>query len=240
MEVIRQGLGALQRNRGAFLLYFAITATFHGALLTVHLQIIEPRAQSFSAIVLMLIRLGSIVGVTAAYALAQCIAFSRIGRDIDRPLWKVAGDTEAIRKFYNLWFILMLVNVLVFQICDQVAATASNDSTSLMLLLLWLTTVSVLIPLGAAVMFQGRAGREEIGRAFETLTRQLPRTLLIVLLAYVITSVVLAIQSLVLPMWCLPIEWLIDSYGDCLIFSCTWVLCMYNRDEESEDTDLDF
>lgn len=240
MEVIREGFAALQRNRSAVLWYFAITSIAHGILLVMRLQLIEPHAEEFSAAMLTFIRLGTMVGVTAAYALAQCVAFSRIGTDIDRPLWKISGDAEAIRKFYNLWFILMLVNVLVFQFCDQVAASISNDSTTLMLLLLWLMTVSLLIPFGTAVMFQGRAGSEELGRAFDTLTRQFSRTLIILLMAYGITSLVLAFQSVNLPIWCLPIVWLIDSYGDCLIFSCTWVLCMYNRDDETEDSDFDF
>lgn len=239
--MINEAFIAVQRNRAPLLAYMAVgVGVYATRLLGDYVAFdtfeAEPRALWFQAY-----RFLSELATAAVYAAAQSIVFARIGAEMDRPLWKISGDMDSLRRFFKLWFLLDLSSVLLYRLADEFAKAIGNDSSAVTLLLLWIMTVVLFVPFGACVMFYGHVRKEEIGQAVNTLADQFPRFLAILLMGYIITSLVLGIQTArILPVWALPSLALLDSFGECLVFSATWLLCIDHRDEDTEGPDLDF
>lgn len=181
--------------------------------------------------------------VHAGFAAAlQAICFARLGRDIDRPLWKCESDTEALRRFFEPWFLLNLVLVMLVHLA--VRAQASGDES------LWagLQTIFMLffvvtIPIGACIMYHGKLVWPELPEALRPMLYQMPHTLtviLVLLLEFVLISVNASVfQSLQSPTkyFYLPITDVPVAFLDCLAFAAMWRVCMIQRDAGTEDQD---
>lgn len=177
--------------------------------------------------------------IAAGYAFAMCIVFGRIGREIDRPFWKIDSDWEVLRRFFNLWFILVLISILVIGLVGQFLEASTEEGQ--ILFFIWLFGNSFLIQFGGAIMFYGHCRKEEIAQAMSTLMHQLPLTLLAALVSFFFNILVINILAeQILPKWGTPAVDIIDGYGTCVVFAFTWLICMRHRDDESEDEDFDF
>lgn len=170
------------------------------------------------------------------YALVQAVAFARIGAEIDRPLWKIESDGEALRRFFALWLILNLIVFLLQRLSTQAATVYESPALAGPLFMVALLALILAVPAGAAIMFFGRPGKEETSQAFRTLFNQFPRTLGVLLLNFLIIVVVVSLsQPDTAPVWARPIFGVVGAYGDCYIFAATWIVCMYDREESEED-----
>ncbi len=239
MAILRAAFQALQRNYGPLLFYIAVVFAVYSATLSLHTLVIAPRAEELGENIRSLYSLGIDIAAVALIALAQTIAFSRIGREIDKPMWRVADDFDAVRLFYKLWLLLGLVDLSVLRFRDILLARADEESLQLILLMMWPTVVALLLPLGSAVMFYGRVGRQEVGEAVSTMMHQFPYTLLIVIVG-LLSVLFLTNLQLDLQPWGWPALAIADAYIDCLLFASMWLVCIYHRDEYEHPDDEDF
>lgn len=239
--MIKEAFAAVQRNRRSLLLYVAIIFGLHSVKLLCDYFLGQVAEAEIPPTVEHAYAFVSDIVAAAVYAVAQCTAFARIGREMDRPFWKIEGDGEALRRFFKLWFLLDLAGILLLRIVDGYASELDGESISVVLFFFWIIIAVLLVPFGASVMFYGQVGKEEVLRAATTLIDQLPRTMLVLLMGYVIASIVIGIQMAgILPPWATPSLAILDGFGDCLIFCAVWLICIYHRDEDAEGPDLDF
>jgi hypothetical protein len=241
VDLLNEAFRAVQRNIGALLFYICFTGGMSVARLLTDTWFESLDKETISPLLETGYPLLTEILLAAGYALALSVVFARMGREIDQPFWKVDSDWEALRRFFNLWFILVLLNILLANQANQLAADGGTQSEGVALYLFSLLLNSLLIQIGGAIMFYGHVQKEEIGQAFTTLLHQFPRVLLAALVSFFFTILVLSIMSdEILPKWATPTLQIIDGYGTCLVFAFTWLICMRHRDEESEDEDFDF
>lgn len=237
--MVSEAFAAVQRNYRALILYLVATIGITSITLAIDTLIIDPRRDTLDVVYLRTFDFSADIVTAVVFALAQAIVFSKMGAEIDRPLWKISGVSESIRKFFSLWFILMLVNIALARFTER-ADESGYPAVAYVLSSCWLVWLVIVVPLGSAIMFYGRPGLKEIRMAQETFARQFPRTLVVFLMALVIIVLFQALLSYDFPKWTRPFLGMIDGYGDCLLFSCTWILCMLHRDDDGDDIDFDF
>lgn len=239
MELLKDAFRAVQRNLGSLLLYIFFGAAMSFARILSNKWFEALDKETLSPLIENGFPIISKIIIAAGYALLLCVVFARIGREIDRPFWKVESDREAIRRFFSLWFILLLISILCGDLIGQLITDSPKDGQ--ILSLVWLFGNSFLIQVGGAIMFYGHCRKEEIAQAMSTLLHQLPLTLLAALVSFFFNSLVIEIMRAgILPDLVTPVLDIIEGYGFCVVFAFTWLICMRHRDEESEDEDFDF
>lgn len=238
-SIFRAAFQGLQRNAGVLLFYLAVSAATYTARMLLDTFYLQPRLEDLSVNATQLFFLVSDIVAVAIIAFAQTIAFSRMGRDIDRPMWRVADDKDALRLFYRLWLLLGLANVALARFVDVAASQTTQASAQLTLFFMWLVVAVLLVPFGASVMFYGRFARAELIEALSTMMHQLPRVLVLMFIGLFFGMLIINLQ-LELPVPARPILAIIDGYLDCFLFVCMWLICMYDRDDVSRPDDSDF
>jgi hypothetical protein len=174
----------------------------------------------------------------ALHALAASVAFSRLGRELDKPLWKVPTDGEAVRRFFMLWFTMLLALTAADRVAFMVARTTGEETFYLVALMLLLVGNAFMFVAGACVMFHGRHEWSELGEALGPVGRFPAHTMLFVLLGFAAYMVlVLAIQGLPRGLQLLPM--LVSTLVDCIIFAGAWQVCRIHRDAPPAN-DFDF
>ena len=238
MAILRAAFQALQRNYGPLLFYIGVAFAIYSVRLSLDALVIAPKSEEIAENILRLYSIAIDIAAVAVVAMAQTIAFSRIGREVDKPMWRVVDDVEAVRLFYKLWLLLGLINIAGPRFMDAVVRT-EDVAVLLTLRIMWLTGAVMLILFGSAVMFYGRVGREEVGEAFSTIGRQFPKILLIVIVGIFFGLFLIELQP-ELPLWAWPALAIADAYIDCLFFASMWLVCIYHRDEYDHPDDEDF
>lgn len=236
--MLRLAVQAIDHNFRAVLLYIGIHVSASTAIFFTRIKFLNPVAGDDPSPLWNTADIGLDIVDGIAWAIAQCIAFAWIGRNIDKPNWKVATAGESLKRFFGFWLLLDLTLVLVFRFFQFSVAAGVDPAVALWLPILY---ASGTITMGAAIMFYQRVGTEEIGQALRTLGHQFPRTLLVVCMAgagFIFLSMLQPMTSK-FPL-ALPLISILDSVLDCFIFSCTWILCMYYREASENDSDIDF
>lgn len=172
------------------------------------------------------------IALAAGYAAGAALGFSRLGREIDCPLWKVAGDGEALRRFFALWFVLSLVQLTLLRLM----MTASNDAVIALLRYCYFLLALLLVPLGACNMFPGSF---EWGHFVPNLAP--------LLLKFMDTLAMLFVNLLMLIAWFVYLIFMVDHPSlavqfwpealfnafccliDCYVFAGVWLICMEAR-----------
>ena len=239
MAIIRAALQAVQRNYGPLLFYIGVGFAVYSARLALDALVIAPRSEDFGENLIRMYSFAIDIVAVAIVAMAQTVAFSRIGREIDRPTWRVENDMDAIRLFYTLWLLLGLLNVAAIRFLDIVVTRMDEPPVQFALAMMWLTGAVLLVPFGAAIMFYGRVGRREVGEAVSTMLRQFPHTFLIAIIGIFAGMFLINLQP-DLPLWARPALAIADGYVDCLLFASMWLVCIYHRDEYEHPDDEDF
>ena len=93
----------MQHNLSALFLYLAIVVGADTLKLLVDVVWIEPAREQLGKGLVQAYGFGSLLLLSVCFALGQSVAFARMGREMDRPLWKVSGDREAIRRYVNIF-----------------------------------------------------------------------------------------------------------------------------------------
>jgi hypothetical protein len=170
---------------------------------------------------------------------AQSIAFSRMGKEIDKPLWKIGGDLEALKRYFGLWFVLNFMAISFNEAANYFLLADRQDIGGMFFLLFCLVN-TVYIPIGACIMFHGRFDRGQLAEHLKPLFRQVAMAFAIFMFSagIVILFIVLVAQTQAQP-WMLPIINVVIAYFDCVVFAATWLLCMHDR-MHPEEVELDF
>lgn len=239
MAILRAAFQALQRNYGSLLFYIGVAFAIYSVRLSLDALVIAPKSEEIAENILRLYSIAIDIAAVAVVAMAQTIAFSRIGREIDKPMWRVADDLDAVRLFYKLWLLLGLLSVAAVRFRDILLRGTDEAPVQLILVMMWLTGAVLLILFGSAVMFYGRVGKQEVTEAFSTMTRQFPYTLLIVIVGFFSSFFLINLQ-LDLPLWARPALAIADGYLECFLFASMWLVCIYHRDEYEHPDDEDF
>ena len=236
--MIRDAFAALQRNYPALLLYIGITTGFYALKLAGETYLLEHyKADTLTGLSQSYLFLSGLV-TAALYAVAQAIAFSKLGQDLDRPFWKVDSAKEALIRFFGLWFLLDLINLtlLIFT-----AVVPVDDGTRATLQVFWLMWAAFYVPLGATIMFYGHLRKEELKETLSTICHQLPSYFIISFFAFCVIVLVLSLSDSDIPLWSKPGLSIVDGYMKCFIFACTWYICRIHRDrQDDQEDDFDF
>jgi len=239
VQLLKEAFRAVQRNLGPLVSYifFSAVMTFIRILTNKWIEALDK--ETLSPLIEHGFPFARDILVAAGYAILISIVFARMGREIDRPFWKIETDREAVRRFFKLWFILFLLNILAMDLVGKMIVASPDEGQ--LLAVMWLVGYSFLVLIGGSIMFYGHCRKEEIAQAMSTLLNQLPLTLLAAIVSFFFNSLVLEIlRTGILPDLATPALDIIEGYGFCLVFAFTWLICMRNRDEESEDEDFDF
>lgn len=260
MDLIDDGLRSLARNFSTLLLgsvlVFIVSGAYYFAtalaLDTLYPELLVAAGQARAAaetntgeiitmpslgqppLAYVLVNILSEVALAIAISVVYALVFARLGRLLDRPLWKCASDAEAVRRFFMPWFILTLSTIAL--------RDAQGNSGSVELYLLIETTMIFLspfvVPIGTCVMHHGALNWEEIGAILTPIGRQF-RMIIPVLLVGILQYMLQEWFSSVLPngpeavytraagatLCNVPI-WIMDA----LVFCMMWRVCMLDRD----------
>ncbi len=188
------------------------------------------------------------IALAAAIAAVQAIVFARIGKDIDRPLWKCSDDLDALRRFFLPW---LLLNLGYTAIAEVGSLAIRNDLGALFQLteMLRLFYMLLYLPIGACIMYWGRLDWNELGETLRPIVRQFALVLNVFLLQlaqhFVNLELSIVLQGkdpatlsyvLFFALGAMPITLL-----ELLAFVAMWHVLMINRNApEDEDEDFDF
>lgn len=241
MAILRSAFLALQHNLGPLFFYLCVGFVVYSARLAIDILVIEPMGEDISETFTRFYGITAEIIAVSIIAFSSTIAFSRIGRDIDRPMWRVEDDREALRRFYGLWLLLGLGNIAALRILDIAAASTDEESIRFLLAMIWLSGAVLMVPFGCAVMFYGRVKRQEVGEALATMLRHIPYVLLFSMIGIFFGFMFIGLQP-DLPIWARPALAIADAYLDCFLFACMWLVCIYHRDdyEQPDNQDFDF
>lgn len=197
-----------------------------------------------------LYNLGKQFALAGFVALLQAVLFARMGRSVDRPLWKCEGDSEAIRQYFPTWFMLNLLGMVLQQL--QVNAQNSGDEGLMVFMeFVFMIAYMLVIPVGACVMHAGALEWPRAGEILAPIGRQLRQVLLVFVLmslGYILHFVSVQVlhsalggegvdAAVLLPALAIAPPALVE----CLAFLIMWRILMLDRDERFYDnTGYDF
>lgn len=171
------------------------------------------------------------------YALASALAFPILGRQIDHPLWDFKPTLPNFLHFFSLWFTLYLISITSLLL---ITLTNIPDETKSSFIILWLLLQTLLLPIGATIMFYGTLNRDTIAPIIDTFLSQLPYYIATSFCTFLLYTVFMQFQRGSFPPVALPLLEIISAYAECLIFSFCWELCKRHRTAQEESDDLDF
>jgi hypothetical protein len=174
---------------------------------------------------------------SAIFAFAQALAFPMLGREIDKPLWKIQSTPSIIFQFFSFWltlnFLLLTIDLLI-----SLSGISNDDKFSIYLW--WLMSAAFLVPFGSTVMFYGQTGWQEIKQAITTIFGQFPYYMGITFLTFFFYLIFVQLHSLNLPIWGTAGLQTLSTTIDCIVFSFCWEVCKKHRDEQETMDDIDF
>jgi len=246
LRIIQEAFKALRRNQTALLIYLAVTVPLLCADRLIFDLLGGPTVEDFQRhLGLRVYVFVDELIVALGYALAQSIAFARLGKDIDRPLWKVSGDLEAVRRFFGLWFVLCLTVRVIFLLAIRAGANADGERLAAAFLYLYFMSAALYIPVGSCLMFHGGFQGPKPRESLAPLVRQLSMALGLVLFGYLQVSIMFALSYAaetgpVNPLWVLIPAEVLDAACNLFAFSWAWLICIVDRNRvPHEDIDLD-
>jgi hypothetical protein len=251
----REAAIALRQNGRSVLYYIAAGMLIAALDAMLDLFVLAPASGEAPDTALNLALIVSSILMVALGALASTIFFARVGREMDKPMWRVADDRDALRLFYRMWLLLGLLTLAYARVMEQFLSSA--DSTGLIVFLctffIWATLLNVF---GAFVMFYGRTGRDELNAAFGTFAHHLGPIIAVSLVGLLAGLMLVDAQQRILqigtaadatPMH-LALRVLLttllggaDSLVSIFIFAYAWLVCIFHRDHfEEPGDDFDF
>jgi hypothetical protein len=240
-------MASVQRNLPAALVYAAVSTLLNLVLflglIAVGGDADAQDAQRFSVQVYDLV--GNLV-MAAALAALQTVVFARLGREIDRPLWRSPNAADAMRRFFQLWLILNLIAVAIGQLL-QLAGRQEAEAAIVLLVFFYMLVLLFTVPVGACIMFSGAFEWREIGSSLAPLVHQAPRTLILLLLNLFQVALLFELVKLRAIRADEPaVFWTVFmlapvamAYIDCVVFAGTWHICIEHRNAD-QDVDFDF
>lgn len=256
MNFYREAAKGLRHN-GRSVLYYILAGMLIAALDAVlDLFVLAPASGEAPDTAMNVALIVSSILMVALGALASTIFFSRVGREMDKPMWRVADDRDALRLFYRLWLLLGLLTLAYARVMEQFLSGSSDPAGLIAFLCTFFVWATLLNVFGAFVMFYGRTGREEINAAFGTFAHHLGPVIAISLLGLLAGLTLVDAQQriirigttadatsihLALRIVLSTLLGGIDSLVSIFIFAYAWLVCIFHRDHfEAPGDDFDF
>lgn len=243
MRIVIDGWNSLKQNLGVVYFYVGVHVLLAlvFAAVGVYLKPYMPEAGSIPRWYQGYQFLQELVSAGVVSAV-QAVAFARLGREIDKPLWKCPTDGEALRRFFMPWFLLNLFTLLIGSLSLQATQRELMDVASV-LMMLQLIALLFVVPVGTCVMYWGRFRWRELGEALTPLVRQMPDVLIVFVMLFAQFIVFYAEQyylfltqeNPVAQALAPPIAFIPMTLLELLAFAVLWRFCMINRDAEVED-----
>ena len=178
---------------------------------------------------------------SSLYALLCSVCFARLGKEIDRPLWKCRDDLEAVRRFFTPWLMLFLLTSTLSDVAGRLMENGLEGPAVFFVLSHTLCFVLGL-PMGACIMHAGGLHWDALHEVFKPMRTLFPLCLYAIGLMFlelfwqVLLGPLLKESLSVFPVILLPV-----AYLDCLTFALMWRICMIQRDlPPDSDWDDDF
>jgi hypothetical protein len=240
----------LRRNIGTVAVYLVLTGGVSaiGRLATrvaASDLFAAPPAQTLAAF-----RFTSDLFLAAGFGFVQALLFSRLGEEMDRPLWKVPGDREAVRRFFPLWFAINLLTVTTLSLMERAAKAGAPEDVSNSLLLALFLLFLFATPAGAVIMFLGKFRWQDVPAAFVPLSTQFREFVIVLILNFFVFTWYLDLAPSLLErpelrdnqVFLTAIEAPFNLI-DCLVFAAVWHICRMHRqymNEQGGNDDFDF
>lgn len=233
---------AVVRNPRALVLYIVLVMGVAGGKLAVMYPFTGGETLEDPQLAVRLVDLLTDLALAGTYAFAQTVAFSWLGQDLDRPLWRVKGIKDALTRFYPVWLMLDLLILAFSTIAGKLLVADINNSLGQFMMLLFLVMQIIAIPIGAAIMFHGELKWRELGQSLAPLGRQFFSTFLVVCFS---GTVLVMLLFVLLPataevLWLRPFIEIPGGLAECVIFAATWFICIMDREADTANDDFDF
>jgi hypothetical protein len=238
VEFINQARDDLRRNPGPALawlvLVFCFSLFYTGADHFVTGDLPQTDPPHWAAVY----RLVMAIVFAAVISAGEAVFFARLGREIDKPLWKCPSDYDALRRFFAPWFILNLLGVTL-QHLEGNAAASGNEALYSLLSLIYMALFLLTIPIGACVMYHGALNWEEFGEIIKPIYRQ-PRPVLIALMILLAEYMLYLMMLLLISRYAAlriaapGFDMLLAGF-DVFAFAVMWRVCMLHRDTRYYD-----
>ncbi len=252
-ELFNEAFRAVWRTASAVALYLVIIAVGSLAFTAARSVLLNADDDPSPSVAATLLAMLLDVLMATAGAIAACLAFSRMGRELDKPLWKVEGDLEALRRFFLPWFILGLGVTTVYRVLMTAAAQTEDPFMALFGLMTYVFLAAFVIPIGACIMFLGQFSWSTMGESLAPLSRQFVYVVGFLLFGFLVYMMLfmLAIGFPHRPGLDAPEAWLatgvfllldlLGALSECVVFAGIWLICRMDRDtvQDSSD-DFDF
>ncbi len=240
-QVFREAVRVVDRNVPALLIYWGVI------LPVVVFHIGMDSAGDTTDLALSTWRdMASLLGFTVldavANALAATLAFSRIGRGADKPLWKIDSDWTALQRFFPMWLFLSLLLGAVSLLTAFLTALSEDGSVGLFMVLLYIVCASATVPVGACLMFGGRVAWRNIPEMLQPMANQLGGVSFFIAFGVLAYFFLLDLLARIPPEWAYAkvVVHIIGGYCDCIVFAGTWLLYRADRDTPRNEDDFIF
>ncbi|HQE83122.1 MAG TPA: hypothetical protein PLM14_08980 [Candidatus Hydrogenedentes bacterium] len=242
LAIIPEAFRAIVGNPRALGLYAGLTMGVSSVKLAVMYALTGSAIPEDPELSIRLLEFCSDLVLAGVWAFAQTVAFSWMGQDLDRPLWRIRGIGDAMKRFFSIWLMLNLLIIMLGNVAGKLLAADNDDPTGQFMLLLFLVLQVIAIPVGAAIMFHGELKWKELGQSLAPLGRQLFSTLLLVGFSGCALVVILffLLPATVGHLWARPLIDIPGGLADCVVFAATWAICIMDRESEDTTDDFDF
>lgn len=239
--MLRDAFRAVNENLVALAIFIAMDAPISLAFSALNELYLKPEKDQLGERTVGIATTAELI-VQVFVAAALCsVVFSRLARNLDRPLWKVHGASDALARFFPMWLFLFFMYSALAQFGNMLhEAGYENSGQGLILLALFLNMMCV--PFGAIVMFLGNGHGEDLRAAVVTvLPRILDRFFLALLIAFFqVTTITFTFIDESTVFWMRPFISAIGIYVDFVIFSYIFLACREQRDLEEPRDPYDF
>lgn len=171
------------------------------------------------------------------YATVQALIFPILGKEIDKPLWKIPQTIHSFIKFFSFWFAMHFLTLMLRLMIMQNDLLMDERAN---LFLMWLIFSTTIIPFGATIMFYGDTSIDGLKQTLSTIFGQFPYYLVTCLVTFFIYSTLYSFIFTGIPDTAIPLLELVGSLTDLIIFAYCWEICKKHRDELENMDDLDF
>lgn len=233
--MLRLAFRAVHANIGAYLLFLAFDLPVTAAALLLNEYYLQPQEEALGERVMGLIVTGEGVVQIVVYAMAACLAFTWLAREIDKPLWKIGGPRDAFSRFFSFWLLIGMVCLALIRF-GSMFIQRGDDGLGYALVMAGQIVLIMVIPFGAIVTFIGNARGEDLRAAFQILPRVIDRVFLAMLIGFFQVSLVSNLfLAEDLPVYFKPLIAAADVYFDCVIFCYVFLACREQRESEEDD-----
>ena len=249
MQSLRNAVDAVQRNLFAVALYCGATVLAVVLKVLMDAAVLRQTGSDFKSLQSGPYGVLGTILVIAVLALVRCVAFARMGKEIDRPLWRIRDDWEAVTRFFPMWLLLDLVTFACMWLANPNLYGGNPNAVTAICHIAAFVLNIVAVPVGSCVMFSGHFEWKRLGEALSPLVRQLHRSgaVLLVCLFQLVIHDIVAGHFLANPDTPGPFEFLphriglvlVLAYLECIVFAAVWLLCMADR-EAPDDNDFEF